>query len=222
MPNNYFTQIYNGIDTNRFTTPPNDFDRHEFLRKFGLNSKNKNILIVAGFRKEKRLEDALTAFKLLKEEMPETNLILVGNNQIDGYQHLKKLVYKLACSDIIVLTAQQAGDILPYYWASDLFSLTSNKVETFSISSLEAMATGLPCVLTNIGGAKDLLKYGLDVYLVEPENIVSIKNGWKCVLNQINNYNQEKIRNIIVENFSITKSAEHYLASFYSFSKQIN
>ena len=98
-----------------------------------------------------------------------------------------------------------------YYWSADLFTLTSNKVETFPISSLEAMACGLPCVLTNVGGAKDFIKDGYNGFLVEPENIESIMNGWKKTLQNISHFDKKNIRGNIIKKFSIENSASQYL-----------
>jgi glycosyltransferase involved in cell wall biosynthesis len=97
-----------------------------------------------------------------------------------------------------------------FYWSSNIFTLISNIVETFPISSLEAMASGLPCVLTNVGGAKNIIKDNNGI-IVEPENIDSISDGWEECLKMINKSKSIEIREHIVTNYSIKNSAYKYL-----------
>lgn len=58
-------------------------------------------------------------------------------------------------------------DVRPYLQASDVFALPS-LAEGMANSLLEAMATGLPCVGTRVGGIVDLIVDGISGLLVEP------------------------------------------------------
>jgi glycosyltransferase involved in cell wall biosynthesis len=206
----FFRQIYNGIDTDRFCLPPANFNRKAFLESKGINSLHNIILMVAGFRTEKRHVDAIDAFRLLKSDHPLTSIVFVGNND---HSNCKKLAeYADEIPDIHFFTADLAGDVRNYYWSSDLFTLTSNSVETFPISSLEAMASGLPCVLTNIGGAKDIIISKFTGELSEPDNVQSIKDGWVNVLDNIESYDKLVIRKNIIDKYSLSNSVNEYLA----------
>lgn len=205
----FFTQIYNGVDTDKFVLPPSGFCREKFLEKIEVDPKKKIILIVAGFRKEKRHVDAFNAFKILREKRSDTVLICVGDNREKEKAILEQYVAANNIEDIKILSAREAGDVRNFFWCAELFTLTSNKVETFPISVLEAMASGLPCVLTNIGGNKDIIideSYGKIVPL---DDIPSIAESWSELLD--NKRCKNTIRSYIVKRYSLMKSVDEYL-----------
>jgi glycosyltransferase involved in cell wall biosynthesis len=88
--------------------------------------------------------------------------------------------------------------------------LTSAWGETFSVAALEAMAMGLPCVLTNIGGASEMVFNGFNGYLVQPRNPKSIMEGWVNAFRLTSNHNQKVISTFVQNNFDIEKCASMY------------
>ena len=211
LKNDFFSQIDNGIDSNRFTFPPKDFNRETFLQNIGIKPEHIIILIVAGFREEKCHIDAFKAFQLLRKEMDNVSLLCVGDNRSIERDILQNYINQNKIPDIKLLIASEAGDVRNYYWGSHLFTLTSNKVETFSISALEAMSSGLPCVLTNIGGAKDFVIPGINGDLCQANKIDDIKDKWSYILNNYSKFDKVKIRNIVVENYSLSRAASEYI-----------
>jgi len=211
LKNNFFQQIYNGIDIEKFILPPVSFDKNDFLKKIGINPKHRIILMVAGYREEKRHIDAINAFKILQKELDNVSLVFAGDSRIKERDELQQYIDLNNIENIKLLLASEAGDIRNFYWSSDVFTLTSNKVETFPISALEAMASGLPCVLTNIGGAKDFIIQNVNGILCKANNILDIKNKWAHVLGHYDQYNKNTIRNIVVEKYSIARAANEYL-----------
>jgi len=206
-----FNQIPNGVDTNKFILPLPEFNRGTFLSSKGIKNSNLIILMIAGFREEKRYIDCINAFSLLKEELENVSLVLVGNNDLKEYEKLFNYSNSKGISDIHIFTAGMAGDVKKYYWSADLFTLTSNKVETFPISALEAMASGLPCVLTDVGGAKDFIDDKFNGLISKPNDIIDIKNKWLKALLSERLKDKLKIREYVVNNYSIVDSAKSYL-----------
>lgn len=207
----FFQQIYNGIDTDRFYLPPVTFNRGEFLKTIGLTPKERIILMVAGYREEKRHIDAIKAFEILNKEIPNIRLVCVGDNREKEKKELQNFINQNRIENITLLIASEAGDVRNYYWSAELFTLTSNKVETFPISVLEALACGLPCVLTDTGGARDIIKNEINGFVIPIEDTLSIANAWKKILLRSNNFNKINISDFVKTNFSIKNSAKDYL-----------
>jgi len=61
--------------------------------------------------------------------------------------------------------------VRPFLMAADVFVLSSTAVETFSNAALEAMAMGLPVVLSRVGGAAEMVEAGRNGFLFSPGNV---------------------------------------------------
>ena len=92
---------------------------------------------------------------------------------------------------------------------SDLFILPSIS-ETFSVSVLEAMASGLPCVLSELGGATEVVVKGENGYCVPPANPEKLADTWLEVWKNRERWNKNVIRARIVDRFSLDKCLREY------------
>ena len=59
---------------------------------------------------------------------------------------------------------------IPILQESDIFVLPSD-TEGMPLSIIEAMATGLPCIATNVGGVPELIDHGYTGFIIDPGNI---------------------------------------------------
>jgi glycosyltransferase involved in cell wall biosynthesis len=64
-------------------------------------------------------------------------------------------------------------DVRPLLAALDIFVLPSNAVESFSNAALEAMSMGRPVILSNIGGAREMIHDGVEGYVVNPTELAA-------------------------------------------------
>jgi glycosyltransferase involved in cell wall biosynthesis len=67
-----------------------------------------------------------------------------------------------------------ADEVRPLLGLADAFALTSTAVETFSNAALEAMAMGLPVILSRIGGAAEMVEAGRIGFLYSPGNVAEL------------------------------------------------
>ena len=221
MPKHQNSIVYNGVDTQYFNPIMIQHNTEKSLRKtLGINPEDKVIVQVARLQKEKCHSDAIMALSILKSQKNQksTHLIIVGTGNSSYVSALKALVQIEELNDFVHFVGSQS-DVRPYLFMSDLFTLTSES-ETFSIAALEAMSMGLPVVLTDVGGAKEMVVSGLNGVLVRPHNSKELAEAWKTLLNS--NLQSKKIRNHVIEKFSIQSMIDHYENLLFSQDVSVN
>ena len=118
--------------------------------------------------------------KLLHEKYNcKAYLLLVGDGVLRPA--IEAAVLSSGISSYIKLAGLQK-DVRPFYQTADIFTLVSTSVETFSIAALEAMSCGLTEVLTDVGGAAEMVSPGVNGFLCIPEDD-SIAQNWLKGLN---------------------------------------
>ena len=90
-------------------------------------------------------------------------------------------------------TANQLNDI---YDSLDLIAVPSIWYETLSFVAIEAIAAGMPCMISDHVGAKDFIKDKETGYIIETGNMDAIKN---CLIHLLNNRELEKINYAILK-----------------------
>ena len=153
--------IPNGVDIERFSpdVPPVD----EFC------DGKINILFVGRLEKRKGLNYLLEAYKLVKKEIPESRLIVVG----PGGKALHKYEDWVMDNNLkdVVFVGQVSYDDLPrYYKTGDVFCAPATGWESFGFVLLEAMAVGKPIIASNIEGYASVLTDGVEGLLVPPRD----------------------------------------------------
>ena len=180
-PDKQIETVYNFIDDRIYQKS----DAHALKAEFGIREDEKVIIHVSNFRPVKRVQDVVKSFAKIASVMP-AKLLLVG----DGPEMtiVCKLVRKLGLdSQVIFLGKQESLEEL--YSISDLMLLLSEK-ESFGLVALEAMACGVPCVGTNVGGLPEVINHGVNGFICEVGNIEEISSKALAVLNDKNIHKQ--------------------------------
>jgi len=159
----YFPGDYNiiphGVDTERFSpeiAPVEDFCDGKL-----------NILFVSRLEKRKGITYLLKAFKRVKEEIPQSRIIIVGPGNKTRYQ---ELVNTMNLKDVVFTGGVSHSDLPRYYRTADIFCIPATGQESFGIVLLEAMAAGKPIVASNIPGFAGVLTHGAEGLLVTPRD----------------------------------------------------
>jgi glycosyltransferase involved in cell wall biosynthesis len=206
IPVTKFKTIHNGIDTQYWRLPPaGDETFYKIRSAYNIPPAAKVIIKAASFRVEKNHTGAVRALQILHTvHHNKAYLLFLGDGPM--LPEVKKLATEMGLQDYVIFAGMQKN-VRPFYWASDLFTLCSTSVETFSIAALEAMACGLPCVLTDIGGASEMIAEGKTGYLCTPGD-EDIAQTWHKALSH--NFDKEKIYCHVATHFSAGKMVEEY------------
>jgi N-acetyl-alpha-D-glucosaminyl L-malate synthase BshA len=147
--------IENGIDADRYHRPK---DRSLLRTRLGLAADRRYIATIARFHPVKDHHTLLRAFARVAGEVDDVDLLLVGDGPLR--QALEALVTSLGLDQRVRFLGVRK-DVPDVLAAVDLFALSSVS-EAASITVLEAMATGTPVVVTDVGGNPEMVRNGVD------------------------------------------------------------
>lgn len=147
--------VHNGVDTERFA-PDTSAARQQVRQEYGIAESDFVIGITAAFRPEKNHSFLLRALQQLRAAGVAAKLLLVGDGPLRGV--IEAEADSLGVREHVVFAGAQA-DVRPFIAAFDVFALVSF-TEAFSLAALEAMAMGIPAVLSDVGGAREMVVDG--------------------------------------------------------------
>lgn len=156
--------IKNGIDVTHYAARPEE--RAALRTRLGVPPDAPLVGTVAVFRRQKRLDLWLeAAARLVANPGPgaRAQFLLVGDGPLRD--EVRALVRALGLEGRVHLPGLQE-DVRPYLWAMDLF-LSSSEFEGLPVALLEAMAAGVPPVVTRVGGVPEVVEPGRSGLLVE-------------------------------------------------------
>lgn len=206
------TVIYNGVDSDYFSKQHfADGINGEVKSELRIPQTHKVIVKVGRMSFEKGHSFAIQSLKILHDRFGrrDTHLLFIGGGSEDYINSLKSLAHELCLNDFIHFTGNKK-DVRPYYLISDLFTLTS-LTEAFSLAALEAMSFGLPCSLTDVGGASEMIIPGRTGLLSKAKDALSIAETWNSILNS--KYSADTIRSHVTDKFSAGKMFENYYSA---------
>ncbi|MBT3538531.1 glycosyltransferase family 4 protein [Candidatus Parcubacteria bacterium] len=148
-----------GVDANRFH--PRELPEALF-KKHGLNSELPTIVFVGGMDGAhyfKGIPILLEALLLLKKEDIDLQVVLVGDGELKEQFMFRAKGYGLKN---VRFVGKVSDEELPYYYSmGDLFVLPSiNRGEAFGMVLLEAMASGVPVLASNLPGVRTVAEDG--------------------------------------------------------------
>ena len=111
----------------------------------------------------------MSIFREHKTIYPNSHLIIIGPQELD-YEFQNQLNYQ----NILYLGFKR--NLYLYYNCLDTLVLPSYR-EGFGSVLLEAAASSLPIISTNVDGPRDFIRHKINGYLVEPKNVKSLKKA---------------------------------------------
>ncbi len=203
--------IPNGIDLKTFDILP---EKGAFKNKYpALNSK-KYILFLGRVNKQKGLLFLIKAFQKLINEFKDLYLVIAGPD--DGFQpYLESEIRRLNLEKRVLFTGMLSGkDKLSAYIDAEIFILPSY-FENFSMSTTEAMACGLPVIISNkVGIYKEIKESQAGIVSeVEAESI------YQSIINLLHNPEQISLlrnnaKKLIKEKYDINNVADMMINAY--------
>jgi glycosyltransferase involved in cell wall biosynthesis len=161
--------VNNGIDTNRFHPVNSDEERRAIRDALELPHGIFVVAIVAALRPEKNHEMLLAAASRMLRVRRDFVVLIVGEGAEAGKLHVLARDLSLGANVRFMGRRSNVSDVLA---AADASVLCSHPiVETFPLVVLEAMASALPVVATNVGGVNEMLTSGEEGFLIPPGDV---------------------------------------------------
>ncbi|PKO02586.1 MAG: hypothetical protein CVU43_07140 [Chloroflexi bacterium HGW-Chloroflexi-5] len=166
-----------------------------------IKSDTFNIVTTGSLGWRKGTDILLEALSLINNQI-NWKLTLFGNLP-DEHKFKKWLNNPNFNNRILLNGCVSQSELVNTYANSDLF-VVSSRVETANVSMLEALSCGIPVITTRCGAPETLInnKVGISV---PSENAHALAQGVLRMANNIGNYPPEKMREFVVNNYSMEK-----------------
>lgn len=198
---NFIKRSNNTIDVNKVHQFPTRYDanifniRDKIASRENLGLPENEIIIVTTGRLNwfKGWKFIIDSFRKFKEDMPSSHLYFIG----DGEDHSKiqEYINSCKCKDVTLLGRKDLITVSDYLNAADLFVMGSYK-EGWSTSLVEAVACGLPCVVTDFSSAKEMIEEGVNGFVLSKRDETTFKDKMVAALK----ISHEKLYEKAVEN----------------------
>jgi len=156
--------VHPGVNVARFTTPDRAACRADIRGRYGIGATDILLLFVGMNFEVKGLDVIIAVLAKARAAQPEANirLLVVGRGDEGKY---RKLAQSLQIAEAVTFAGTQVDGLERYYRAADIFIMLS-KFDTFGMVVLEAMAAGLPVIVSPNVGAKDLVEEGVNGFIL--------------------------------------------------------
>ncbi|MBA6377930.1 MULTISPECIES: glycosyltransferase [unclassified Colwellia] len=208
IPRRSINVIYNGIAELNV-----DIEKVKQL-KLSLNLDEDKIILgtIARFDPIKNHKMMLKAFAEVLKKNSNAILLIVGDG--DERESIEALIRELNITDNIILTGYNPNP--KHYLAMMDIYLLSSFSEGTSMTLLEAMSLGKPCVVTDAGGNAEIIKHKENGLVTDNDNLEQFTD---CCNELIADTVKQKLygeagRKIFEENFSLNNMLNRYRALY--------
>lgn len=207
LPNEKISVIPYGIESDKFLNK--NHDKTQCRIKFDLPV---NDLIIGHVARIDSHKDQLTAIRaFLEANIPNSSLVLAGSNENTEYYNLllHEIQYHPLKNKIIFLPFTE--NIPELMNSFDIFVMTSTS-ETFGLVFIEAMAASLPVIGVNSGGVPEIIRPGINGFLIEQYEFKKLSGFLKQLLEDKELYNKLSLnaQQIVINNYNYNLQADKF------------
>jgi glycosyltransferase involved in cell wall biosynthesis len=152
--------IHNGVDLSRFCSFSHDI-KLEFRKRYGFTESDYVVGLCAYMRPEKGHVDLVKAVAAARASKTKVKCLLIGDGP--SRPNIENAIAQCRLESHVAITGL-VDDVRLAIASCDVMSIPSRN-ETFSMAALEAMASHKPVIMSDVGGASELVEPGLNGYL---------------------------------------------------------
>ncbi len=215
VPAEKIVEIPNGIDVRQFC-PVAPEEKGQLRTTLGLPA-GRLFAYTGKLNRGKGLEFLVRVWKDWAPRHPDCKLLLIGSGAMQFLsceKELRDYVEQNALQTSVIF-AGSVSNVQDYLKASDFFVFASES-EALPLALLEALATGLPTVASDIGGCRAIIADGHDGRLVPPNDAAAWDSALEVLASDSVTAGQwsQAGRATVVKKFSISHVAGEHLALF--------
>jgi glycosyltransferase involved in cell wall biosynthesis len=159
--------LYNGVELDSIAQSNG---LANLRKQFGLDKGTQVVLTVGNIRKVKGIDVLLKVAARVALQVPAAVFVIVGaSSDAEYFQDLQTRIAELSIQQNVRFVGR-TENVASFLKMGDVFFLPSRS-EGFSNALIEAMACGLPCVATRVGGNPEAIDEGRSGFIVESEDI---------------------------------------------------
>lgn len=205
--------ILNGVDSNHYTVPSLEEAARE-RERLGIGANEFVVGMVCALRPEKNPVQLIKAVSILREKNVLARAVFIGDGPLAS--ELKKIVTSNGYEGFVTFAGKQQ-DTRPWVSVLDVGVLCSTTIETFSLAALEIMAMGRPVVLSETGGAAEMVRNGENGYLFPVGDTNQLVTRLTCLADRevaakMGNEARERVQN----EFTLDRMFKQYEQLFVS------
>ena len=185
------TVVHHGIDIKEFSPKVNP---RKIINKFPQLKNKKIIFHPARMGLAKGCDTSIKAMNIIRDKFPDAMLVLAGTKHIIdwGSTQQKDIAYMLDLvktfnlEDHVLIDAYSREEVSQIYVLSQVCLYPSTASEPFGLTMLEALATARPMIVTNCGGMPEIIRDGIDGFIVAPRDFEALASRVIQILSEDN------------------------------------
>ncbi|MEQ1797227.1 MAG: glycosyltransferase [Lacibacter sp.] len=177
-------------------------------------SKGPDIVLTGIYDPRKGVDYLLQSFPALLKKHPGSRLHLAGTASLERMAVIEKEVEAGGIQHAVKFHGQLTpADLCKLYHQCD-FYVCSSEMESFGVSILEALFTGLPVLSTKCGGVLEFMLPENGILIENDRTVETLLNGLLDMTERLNSFNRQAISADAVDRFSTNRIRENYLSLY--------
>ena len=203
-----------GLKNDNYVVLPNVVNLDMFHPKcMDATSHVPTIIHISCFEdKSKNISGLLESLKIIDDKGIDFQCTLIGEGM--DLDLMKEKAKELQLINKVSFTGLLQGQALADKLSSGDFLVLSSNYENMPVVILEALASGLPVVSTNVGGIKEMVDESKGI-LVEPKNKEALAEAMIKMIETHKNYDANYLRNSVIEKYGY-ESVGRFLSRLYN------